>query len=98
MSLAFIAPEEIILTSDSPCCSGYAKPIKRGLMTNKALANAERVADEAIDTLSRLGKMFKEHLDQVDATYPGSFTYEREFLLMTEATVIHLRRELEGEG
>lgn len=61
------------------------------------LANAERVADEAIESLSRLGKMFKEHVEQVESTYPGSFTYEREVLLMTDATVKRLRSELEGQ-
>lgn len=65
-------------------------------MNNKALANAERVADEAIDSLSRLAKMFKEHVEQVEATYPGSFTYERGVLLMADATVKRLRNELEG--
>lgn len=66
-------------------------------MSKRALANAERVADEAIESLSRLGKMFKEHVEQVEATYPGSFTYEREVLLMTDATVKRLRSELEGQ-
>lgn len=65
---------------------------------SKQLANAERVADEAISTLSRLSDMFTIHLNAVEATYPDSFDAERELLVKIDEEVKRLRAELEGQG
>jgi len=62
----------------------------------KQLANAERVADEAICTLSRLSDMFAIHLGAIEATYPESFTNERDLLVKIDEEVKRLRAELEG--
>ena len=70
--------------------------LKRMSKQSKQLANAERVADEAICTLSRLSDMFAIHLDAIEATYPESFTNERDLLVKIDDEVKRLRAELEG--
>lgn len=62
------------------------------------LANAERVADEAIDLLNRLNEKFRAVVLQANDTYPGSFTDEIGTAEGIDAAVIRLRQELEGQG
>lgn len=65
---------------------------------SKQLANAERVADEAIELLSRVTLLYRQLLNEVEPTYPGHFTDDQEAVQAAEAQVIRLRAELEGKG
>lgn len=67
-------------------------------MSKKALANAERVADEAISILSRFADCMKIHIEQVSHTYPDSFDNERQLVAKIDEEVKRLRCELEGQG
>lgn len=58
------------------------------------LANAERVADEAIASLNTVNEVFKTILKEHPGRYPATAT----LLEQTELQVRRLRAELEGEG
>lgn len=64
----------------------------------KALANAERVADEAICALSRLSDTFRLFVIGAENTYPESFHHEHTLLNAVDEEVKRLRNELEGAG
>ncbi|QBJ04489.1 hypothetical protein HOV23_gp084 [Pseudomonas phage Lana] len=64
----------------------------------KALANAERIADEAIDCLSRLSDMFRICVNTAEETYPEAFDNEKALLDSVDNEVKRLRSELEGDG
>lgn len=65
---------------------------------SKQLANAERVADEAIAKLEAVTNQYRQLLSDVEPTYPGHFADDHAAIVEADAEAIRLRAELEGQG